>query len=664
MAEAVLASADLPEELLALVQRKAEGNPFFVEELIKALCETGAIRREGEQWVLGRPLDQIVVPDTIQDVLMARIDHLEEEPRQALQLAAVIGREFTQRLLDRIAEIRRGTTAVLRELQAIELIYQKALFPELAYMFKHALTQDVAYGSLLTQRRRKLHRRIGEAIEELYADRLAEHYAVLAHHFARAEDWLRATDYFEQAAERSAAAFAIQEALVLCDQAIAALGRTSESDTVAQRKADLYARKAGLYMVQSDFENAHAAGELEKAIAQRLADDARTGTAIAGMSLVSFFAHPFERAAEEAQRAIKIGQSIASDRIVAAGQCSIAWVDAVTGKLKPARAIFEEAYQRARNAASPFHEIVASALLSEISNWQGNYDASLAPAREARRRASESNLVFPHLLSLFTLGLPLTAKGEYDEALFVFSEGLQLAEKVSDEFFRNRMLNCIGWVHAECGGLESAIEFNERGVSVSRERGDPEVIANCELNLGDAVGARGDLPLASEYFESVHALAHKRTTSDWMKWRYSQHLFAGLGETWLALDDPRKADDFCNQCLELATRTDSKKYLARGWRLKGEIAMARLHWEDAEEALRKALGFARRIGNPTQLWKTHLARSQLYRETRRPQPARSSSAAARKVLDGVGRSLQTPELKQGFERSPLIRSVVERCQAD
>jgi class 3 adenylate cyclase len=129
MAEAVLASADLPAELHALLRRKAEGNPFFVEEVIKALGETGSIRRQGEHWVLARPLDQIAVPDTIQDVLMSRIDRLEDEPRQALQLAAVIGREFTQRLLDRIAEIRAGTTTVLRRLQAIELIYERGSSP-------------------------------------------------------------------------------------------------------------------------------------------------------------------------------------------------------------------------------------------------------------------------------------------------------------------------------------------------------------------------------------------------------------------------------------------------------------------------------------------------------------------------------------------------------
>jgi tetratricopeptide (TPR) repeat protein len=260
--------------------------------------------------------------------------------------------------------------------------------------------------------------------------------------------------------------------------------------------------------------------------------------------------------------------------------------------------------------------------------------------------------------------MPLTAKGEYDEALSVFSEGVTLAEKVGDEIFRNRYLNCIGWLYTECGNLDHAIEFNERAVGVSRERGDPEVIANCELNLGDAHAAKRDLALAREYFENVLGLARRPSTSEWMKWRYSQHLFAGLGEAWLASDDPRKADDFCDQCLELATRTDSKKYLVRGWRLKGEIAKARLQWEESEECFAKALALANRVGNPTQLWKTHLALGQLYHDTRRADAARLSFAAARKVIDGIGQSLQTPELKDGFERSPIFQKVYEQIQAD
>jgi predicted ATPase len=148
----------LPPDLQWLVVQKAEGNPFFVEEVVKSLQEVGAIRRDGERYAITRRLDEILIPDTIQDVIMARIDRLAEAPKKTLQLASVIGREFTQRLLDRIADLRGSTEEFLHELKSIELIYEKRLFPELAYMFKHALTHDVAYNSILLQRRRELHR--------------------------------------------------------------------------------------------------------------------------------------------------------------------------------------------------------------------------------------------------------------------------------------------------------------------------------------------------------------------------------------------------------------------------------------------------------------------------------------------------------------------------
>jgi len=136
MAQAMLATEGLPEELKSLIARKAEGNPFFVEEVVRSLQEVGAIRRVGDRYVLAKRPEELVVPDTIQDLIMTRIDRLAEAPKKTLQFASVIGREFTRRLLDRIAEIRERTDEVLRELKAIELIYERRLFPELAYMFR------------------------------------------------------------------------------------------------------------------------------------------------------------------------------------------------------------------------------------------------------------------------------------------------------------------------------------------------------------------------------------------------------------------------------------------------------------------------------------------------------------------------------------------------
>jgi predicted ATPase len=126
---------------------------------------------------------------------MARIDRLEEAPKRALQLASVIGREFTVRLLERISDLHAQLERFLQELKGLEFIYERSFYPELAYTFKHALTHDVAYNSLLMQRRKELHRLIAIAIEELHAERLPESYEMLAYHYERGEVWEKALEY-------------------------------------------------------------------------------------------------------------------------------------------------------------------------------------------------------------------------------------------------------------------------------------------------------------------------------------------------------------------------------------------------------------------------------------------------------------------------------------
>jgi predicted ATPase len=144
---------------------------------------------------------------------MARLDRLGEDGKRTVQLASVIGRQFLARLLERVAGLTGKLEGLLRELKALEIIYEQGLLPEPAYIFKHAVIQDVAYNSLLLQQRKELHRSVGAAIEELYRDRLQEHYAELAYHFSRAEDWPGTMKYGALAGDQSAHAFANAEAI-------------------------------------------------------------------------------------------------------------------------------------------------------------------------------------------------------------------------------------------------------------------------------------------------------------------------------------------------------------------------------------------------------------------------------------------------------------------
>ncbi|MFV1979485.1 MAG: AAA family ATPase, partial [Myxococcota bacterium] len=197
MVQSVLESDELPTGLQQLIAGKAEGNPLFIEEVVRSLLEEEIVGVESGVPYLARDIEGINVPDRIQDVLMARIDRLPDGPKHAIQIASVIGREFALRLLERITEAGDQLSEIVGELRALELIYEKASHPELAYMFKHALTHDVAYESMLVQRRKTLHRVVGTAIEELYPDRIQEHYEALAHHFSESEDWERAFQYHE-----------------------------------------------------------------------------------------------------------------------------------------------------------------------------------------------------------------------------------------------------------------------------------------------------------------------------------------------------------------------------------------------------------------------------------------------------------------------------------
>jgi tetratricopeptide (TPR) repeat protein len=613
-----------------------------------------AIRRDGSRYALNRRLDEVVIPDTIQDVIMARIDRLAEAPKKTLQLASVIGREFTRRLLDRIADVHGRTEDFLTELKAIELIYEKALFPELAYMFKHALTHDVAYNSMLVQRRKELHHVIALAIEELYADRLTEHYELLAHHFSKAEDWTRAFDYLLKAADKAARAFANREAITLYDQAQEVAAHLGAAVN-AEKLMAIHESKANLYIVLSEFTVARGEAEAALTLARRAGDRVKEAAALATMGFASLWAHEFETALAQAGKAIALGQATQASAVEASGRFTTGFVLAITERLADAHPQLVSALALSREAGDKVHESFSLGFLGLVKNWEGDW-VEAAPLRAAALQvARDSGVVLPLVWNLFMSGVALGGKGDYDEAFATAQEGLALCEKVGEEVMYLRDLNVIGWIWGELGDLDRAIEYNRRCAEGARKRGDPETLANAEINVGDALISRGDLALASEILEGVLRLVKKPATSDWMKWRYSTHLFASLGDLCLARGDPDGARAWADQCLEIATRTKARKNLVKGWRLRGQIAIATRQPDEARVALDQALAIAQRIGNPGQLWKTHAAVGRFHEAIGRREQALAAYRAAREVLDGVRTRLQNAELRVALERATFLR---------
>jgi len=225
LVQSILEEGEVVPELRELILNRSAGNPLFMEEFTHTLLENGSIGKKDHQYVLTRKLSEIQVPDTIQGIIAARMDRLEENMKRTMQVASVIGRDFAFRILQTITGMREELKSHLINLQGLEFIYEKSLFPELEYIFKHALIQEVAYNSLLIKRRKEIHERIGRAIEDLYPHRLDEFYEMLAHHYSKAENPEKAYQYLKLSGDKATRSYAVWEAMAFCKGAIDLLGK-------------------------------------------------------------------------------------------------------------------------------------------------------------------------------------------------------------------------------------------------------------------------------------------------------------------------------------------------------------------------------------------------------------------------------------------------------
>jgi len=634
----------VPDDLEALVVGKAEGNPFFLEELVRSVGDLGA----------AEPLDVALVPDTIQDAVTARIERLAEPARRALRIAAVIGRESSRGLLGRVVDDQARLDEILGELKAVELIREQRLFPDVSYSFKHALTHDVAYQSIPVAERRVLHQRIAEALEALHGERVGEASGELARHYVAAEDWERALVHLVRAAEAAALAFATRDALGLYDDALEAASRLPGS---RDRVIAIHQARSALYFVVSDFERSREAAELARRLAHEAGDATREGGALAAMAWAATWARDLDGAIASARNAIDLASPAGADAVLARAQFTIGFVRGVTGVIDEARSAIQSAIAVSRSAGDMIHHSLALTMGGLIKNWESEYVSADQLQAQGLAIARERNLLVPLLFSSFLRGLTLVGKGSYTEALATFREGLELSEKVGDEVIHHRLLNCLGWLYYELGDLDRAAELNGRSADGGRRRNDPGTLPNADLNLGDILLVRGDLAGAREMLEAVDRFARDPTTSAWMRFRYSIRLHASLGDLALARGDLDEARCQAEHCLDLATRTNARKNLVKGWRLAGEVASAARRWDDAQRALGEARTMAEAIGNPTQLWRTYGALSRFHAARGDKDAARLAADAGMRVVDGVLAGLEEPALRASLEALAPVREL-------
>ena len=309
--EALLGSSPNLQNLKSFLMQRASGNPFFVEEIVRALVDTGVIDGARGNYRLAKPFDSHDIPPTVQAVLAARIDALPAPEKRLLQQAAVIGHDVLFGLLHAISGLSEDELrGLLDDVQAAEFLYATQLFPDLQYTFTHSLTHDVAYNGVLHERRRDIHARIVEAMESLYAGRIGEQVERLAHHAVRGDLKEKAVHYLRQSGAKAAARSTLADAQTCFEQALEILKTIPESRSTLEQNFEIRLElRAVLRQLGENHRMLEDLREAE-AIAARLQDDHRRGQVCAFMTTALATIDELDEALATGGRALQIAERL------------------------------------------------------------------------------------------------------------------------------------------------------------------------------------------------------------------------------------------------------------------------------------------------------------------------------------------------------------------
>src|SRR5262245_20596500 len=466
------------------------GNPFFLEESVRTLVETKALVGERGRYRLVQPVQTIQVPATVQAVLAARIDRLAPEDKRLLQVASVVGKDVPLPLLQAITDLpEEALRAGLDRLQGAEFLYETSLFPEVEYTFKHALTHEVTYQTLLHERRRALHGRIADAIEGLYRDRLAEQVERLAHHALQGEVWDKALAYLRQAGAKAFARSANQEAVGYFEQALGVLRHFPEDRETLEHAIDVRIDLRNALNSLGEFPRMNDLLREAETFAETLGDQSRLGRVSAFLT-VSLFAVGVERAVESGERALAIGTTLGDVGLQVSARYYLGTAYHLLGdyersieNLSTNVRVLEGKLSAERFGMPSRPSVISRARLIFSLADVGEFAEASQLADEATRMADAFNEVFGQALAYAAVGELYLARGRFPGAISALERSLVHCESVP-LFFRSTVAS-LGYVRALAGNVSEALPLLERSVASGRIHQSVRVLAVARLRLGE-----------------------------------------------------------------------------------------------------------------------------------------------------------------------------------
>lgn len=694
MVDELSMEADLPESVRAQILEKAEGNPLFVEEVVRMLATHYASEADRPTPPAVRSGEDLGIPDTLQALLTARIDRLSAEVRQTLQMASVIGRRFNYRVLAAVEMDAEALRERLETLQRTELISEAARIPELEYRFRHAMTHEATYATILRKQRRRYHRDVGEAIERLHADHLEEFAPVLGHHFQEAGD-PRALRYFTQAGDAAFRLYANREAVEHYSRALeialswpeeaptledgrvhtlfACLGRALELDSRFKEALANYEQmeawgqaegnpdtelaavlsQAQLHSTATALFNPEVGISLSNralALAEALGDPTAEAKVLWNLMNLYRLSGDQQTALEYGERSLELAREHGLREQLAYTAHDIGHVHRALGQISRAIRSSQEASElwREMDNRPMIADSLASSLFALIV--VGDFEAALRSYREADDISQSIGNLWGQSYSRMMIGLVFRDRGDYEQAITVCEESIRLGEQAGFPVPRVFTRPILALIYADLGAFERALELAGLA-SAEEDSGFGSVTLFARVVDVDIHLQAGRLDWAIEMYEQLDPDALAGDPMTWMLAVSTQIRML------LAQGQPEEARALGREHVSVLRESNVRYFLMELLLLLGEAAFAAGDLSEAGRWYREAQEEADALGSRRALWQALRARAQLAERRGDSERADRLRHRARELVEFIADHIPAGELRESFLARPDVRSL-------
>jgi tetratricopeptide (TPR) repeat protein len=591
----ILGTDNIEPDCENFVLEKTEGIPFFIEEFIHSLKDLNVVESADHTFQLSEKIQDLAVPATIQGVIMARVDSLPEGTKEVLQIGSVIEREFSYQLLKSVTDLEEAEMLqYLDSLKDAELLYERGTYPQSTYIFKHALTREVVYDSILTQKRKQLHDRIGTCIEEMYKDNLAEHYGELAGHFTEGESFEKGARYSELAAKKANAAASATEVFNYAKNRVFCSEKLPSSDSVKKKIIDARTALAAYYINYAHIIEAYET--VMPILTSAVEMDYQKKLPII-YTVLGVYAFAYEESREKGLKYLNEALRISRKTQNPISEFLTLWNLGLhfswNCQFKEGADCFDKCYQMSR-AANNFLGISASK--STICMWnylhQGKIGLAFQEIAASLKMAEETDDIYAKGLAYSAYGFLLYIKGNLTETEDYLLNGFGYLQKSSQIYFTSWAAGCLGEYFIAREDYPKAKSYFQkaRSLLVQNKRFFPSLINRWDVSIAKAklLNKENDISL-SEVFELYNRSAIK-IFKGWIS--------RDIGEMLLSIGAPdfEEAEKWIVNATETDEQNGLKWQLACDYALYAEFFKRNGDFSKAREKLGNAIDIFKECG--------------------------------------------------------------------